>query len=91
MSKTLQGKYADRLNKQIEELYKTIDAKDKIIKEQVLETSRLKERIDKALKELEWVLPVYTTPIGEVIHLGEITKHINNAIAILGDKENESS
>ena len=36
------------MNNKINELYKTLEAKDKIINEQVLEIARLKETIDKA-------------------------------------------
>ena len=48
-----------------------------------------KSRIDKALKELEYVLPVYTTPIGQVINLEDKLASIERAIKILGEKENE--
>lgn len=47
----------------------------------------LQTKIDKALKELEYVLPVYTTPIGQVIHLEDKLASIERAIKILGDKE----
>lgn len=36
------------MNKEIEILYKNLEAKDKIINEQVLEIARLKEKINKA-------------------------------------------
>ena len=68
---------------------KSLDIVNEYIKKLEQENKQLKEKIDKALKELEWVLPVYTTPIGQVIHLEDKLASIERAIKILGDKENE--
>lgn len=69
------------INEIKEELNKTIDAKDKIIKEQVIEIERLNERINQALHKLK----------SSVNHFK--TQRENNAVTftikILGDKENE--
>ena len=78
MSRTLQGKYADKLNKQIEELYKVIDAKDKIINEQVLKIEDLQQKIDNVNKYINDLLEK------------NIEKNILEAIKyMLGDKDNE--
>ena len=43
----------------------------------------LEQRIDKAIKELESIFPIFTTPIGEVIYLEERICQIKNAIKYL--------
>ena len=66
------------MNKEIEMLYKTLEAKDKIINEQVLEIARLKETINKARKMIfdnYGVLDKY-----EIEMLDDVLK---------GDKEND--
>jgi len=57
---TLQGKYAEKLekeikkmNKEIELLYKKLDAQDKIIDEQALEMAQLKEDKKKAIEYIQ--------------------------------------
>lgn len=58
--KTILGKYAEKLereikkmNKEIELLYKKLDAQDKIIDEQALEISQLKEQKKQAIEILK--------------------------------------
>jgi len=58
--KTLQGKYAEKLekgneimNKKINDLYNKLDAQDSIIDFLTLDNSKLKYKIDSAIEEIE--------------------------------------
>ena len=78
------------MNKEIEMLYKTLEAKDKIINEQVLEIARLNSIIDKAIelikkdykriKDMAKDLPVKVNTDMPIY---------DKLLKILGDKENE--
>lgn len=70
------------MSNKIEELYKVIDAKDKIINEQVLEIERLKEKIDKAI-EYNKENKKFANEV-ENRYAEEICK---NNLEILGDKD----
>ena len=62
------------MNKEIEMLYKNLEAKDKIINKQVLEIARLKEKIEKAIAMVTNIDYTHTQRLG-------------NIKDILGDKE----
>ena len=89
------------MNKEIELLYKTIEAKDKIINEQALEIARLKEqikilndfgdkvfeRIDKAIKKVK---DISFTLSGDKFYTKVILKDTESGkelLEILGNKE----
>ena len=61
------------MNKEIEMLYKTIEAKDNIINEQVLEIARLRKKIEKAIEEIKT--------------REDYKIRFKKLLAILGDKE----
>lgn len=82
MSKTLQGKYADKLNKQIEELYKVIDNKDKIINEQVLKIEDLQQRINKAIEYIKNKQEDINNGGNDMSY-----RQLTTLLEILGDKE----
>lgn len=69
------------MNKEIEMLYKTIEAKDKIINEQALEIARLKETIDKAIELTKNLLKTENRGYYQIL--------FKEQLKVLGDKENE--
>ena len=69
------------MNKEIEMLYKNLDAKDKIINDQALEIARLKEKINKATELTKNLLKTENRGYYQIL-FKEILKS-------LGDKENE--
>lgn len=80
------------INEIKEELNKTIDAKDKIIKEQVIEISKLKEKIDKAIDYIKtWLVDEYSIAIIDEDGIGcnNEPNAVETLLEILGDKENE--
>lgn len=83
------------MNEKINELHNTIDAKDKIINEQVLEIARLKKIIDKATNKNQYIIDYGFDYDGfnKVESLkGLIDMLVDYAVQvkhILGDKENE--
>lgn len=80
------------MNEKINELHNTIDAKDKIINEQVLEISKLKEKIDKAIDYIKtWVVDEYSIAIIDEDGIGcnNEPNAVETLLEILGDKENE--
>ena len=87
---TLQGKYAEKLereikkmNKEIELLYKKLDAQDAIIDQQALEISQLKEQKKQVIEYIKWHYDLGTKENVEFCLLRD------RLLDILGDKENE--
>lgn len=83
--KTLQGKYAERLeaekfimNDRINELYNKLDAQDEIIEQQVAIISEQKKKIDKAIEYLK------AMQNSDLIFTAICEKEL---LEILGDKE----
>ena len=81
-AKTLQGKYAEKLEKEnnnmndkINELYNKLDAQDEIIEQQIEIINKQKKQIDKAIEFLH-----NNTMIGRC-------KEHYDLLEILGDKE----
>lgn len=71
------------MNDKINELYNNLDAKDKIINEQVLEIARLKEKIENVKNYIKWHYDLGTKDNVEFCLLRD------RLLEILGDKENE--
>lgn len=72
------------INEIKEELNKTIDAKDKIIKEQVIEISKLREKINKVIELIN-----YYGIDKEHNDSSTLRSILKQFLEILGDKENE--
>ena len=75
------------MNKEIELLYKTIEAKDKIINEQALEIARLKG-INEGLTRATNKNAIKIFQIKSYLETHKIIRK-NTILEILGDKENE--
>lgn len=73
------------INEIKEELNKTIDAKDKIINEQISEISKLKDRIDKAIEYIKHYGNLYCLKHTQF----KKYKQYEELLEILGDKEND--
>lgn len=81
-------------NSLIEELYKTIEAKDNIINNQVLEISHLNLQLDQALKDYEELLIKIDKAIEYIKEMQNSCLVFSNIaykelLEILGEKENE--
>ena len=95
--KTLQGRYAERLevernklNEKIETLYKKLDALDSIIDQQALEISQLKEQKKQAIEYINKNKYENTFRLvgnEETGKMESLNGELLDLLAILGDKE----
>lgn len=69
----------------INELIDLCDYKDEVFEE----NEQLKDKIDKAIKELKSIFPIFTLPSREIVNWRFKIASVEKSIRILGDKENE--
>ncbi len=86
--KTLQGKYAEKLNEKINELYNKLDAQDEIIEQQIAIINEQKKRINKAIEYIEekWKEPEWWDT-DFMICINILKGGSGTLKEILGDKE----